>query len=144
MSYFPFHLAIRVHDLNQARDFYARVLGCEEGRSDSTWIDFNLYGHQLVCHLDTETAAAESALRSRVDGDQVPVPHFGVVLDLENWRNLAQRIENCGIRFEIEPHTRFQGQPGEQSTMFLFDPSGNALEFKAFRSIKAQLFAKNH
>lgn len=135
----PFHLAIAVRDLAEARWFYGELLGCAEGRSDATWVDFNLMGHQLVCHLAPGTGP-ELHVNS-VDGHGVPVPHFGVVLDLETWRALAHRLEAAGIDFIIEPHIRFRGGPGEQATMFFLDPSGNPLEFKAFRDIDAELFA---
>jgi extradiol dioxygenase family protein len=129
MTLRPFHLAFPVHDLAAARDFYGRVLGCREGRSADRWIDFDLGGHQLVAHLD-ETRRVEAS--NPVDGHDVPVPHFGVVLAMADWHALAARLEAAGIRFGIAPHVRFAGQPGEQATMFLRDPSGNALEFKAF------------
>ena len=136
----PFHLAIQVHDLNQAREFYGSVLGCSEGRSAATWVDFNLYGHQLVCHLnrDMELQAHSNA----VDEHDVPVPHFGVVLNMDDWEELAQRLRDQKVDFIIEPYIRFEDQPGKQGTMFFSDPSGNAIEFKAFRDITGQLFAK--
>ena len=137
----PFHLAIPVHDLAAARAFYGGVLGCAEGRSDERWVDFDLFGHQLVCHRVEGTQAAPSAGGNPVDGHDVPVPHFGVVLELPDWHALADRLRAAGTRFVIEPHVRFAGQPGEQATLFLLDPSGNALEFKAFADIAAQLFA---
>ena len=134
----PFHLAIAVHSLDDARAFYGDLLECPEGRSDSTWIDFNLLGHQLVCHL---IAGSEAKLHTNpVDGDQVPIPHFGVVLTMADWKALARRLQAAGIEFVIDPHIRFEGQAGQQATMFLLDPSGNALEFKAFQDIDAQLF----
>jgi extradiol dioxygenase family protein len=135
----PFHIAFPVHDLAAARDFYGRLLGCPEGRSAATWIDFDLYGHQIVTHLKPGPAAALH--HNPVDGDDVPVPHFGVVLGLEDWNALAARLKAAGVAFVIEPHVRFQGQVGEQATLFFLDPSGNALEFKAFAD-PAQLFAK--
>ena len=134
----PFHLAFPVHDLAAARAFYGDVLGCGEGRSSDQWIDFDLYGHQIVAHLDP--AAKPVATSNPVDGHDVPVPHFGVVLTMEQWEGLAARLRAAGIRFGIEPHIRFKGQPGEQATMFFLDPSGNALEFKAFAD-DAMLFA---
>ncbi len=134
----PFHLAFPVHDLAAARAFYGGVLGCPEGRSSDAWIDFDLYGHQIVTHL-TPGAGAQHA--NPVDGHEVPVPHFGVVLTMEDWRALAARLEAAGIEFGIAPYIRFQGQVGEQATMFFRDPSGNALEFKAFAD-DAQLFAR--
>lgn len=135
----PFHIAFPVDDLDAARHFYGTILGCPEGRSDPDWIDFNLYGHQIVAHrVDTPRAAAG---HNPVDGHAVPVPHFGVVLPPAEWQALADRLKAAGTVFVIEPHTRFPGQPGEQSTMFFHDPAGNALEFKAFADLK-QLFAK--
>ena len=127
----PFHLAICVHDLGEARKFYGEMLGCPEGRSTACWIDFNLYGHQLVCHK-TGLAVAELPT-SLVDSEAVPVPHFGVVLAWHEWEILAERLRNAGADFLIEPTVRFKGKPGEQATMFLADPSGNMLEFKAMR-----------
>lgn len=126
----PFHLAFPVHDLAAARTFYGETLGCAEGRSAATWIDFDLFGHQIVAHLDP--AARAVAVANPVDGHDVPVPHFGVVLTMADWRALADRLRLAGTRFGIAPHIRFVGQPGEQATMFFTDPSGNALEFKAF------------
>jgi extradiol dioxygenase family protein len=134
----PFHLAFPVHDLAAARAFYRDVLGCGEGRSSDQWIDFDLYGHQIVAHLDP--AAKPVATSNPVDGHDVPVPHFGVVLTMDQWEGLATRLRAAGIRFGIAPHVRFKGQPGEQATMFFLDPSGNALEFKAFAD-DAMLFA---
>lgn len=134
----PFHLAFPVHDLAAARAFYGDVLGCGEGRSSDQWIDFDFYGHQIVAHLDP--AAKPVATSNPVDGHDVPVPHFGVVLTMDQWEGLAARLQAAGIRFGIEPHIRFKGQPGEQATMFFLDPSGNALEFKAFAD-DAMLFA---
>lgn len=138
----PFHLAIPVHDLDATRAFYGGVLGCPEGRSSAHWIDFDLYGHQLVCHLAEGTAGTDAPKHAPVDGHQVPVPHFGVVLDIPAWNALADHLRAAGTHFVIEPHVRFAGQPGEQATMFLLDPSGNALEFKAFADIAGQLFAR--
>ena len=134
----PFHLAFPVHDLAAARAFYGGVLGCGEGRSSEQWIDFDLYGHQIVAHLTPGARAADHS--NPVDGHDVPVPHFGVVLEPGDWRALAERVAAAGIAFGIAPHTRFAGQPGEQSTMFFRDPSGNALEFKAFAD-DGQIFA---
>ena len=135
----PFHIAFPVDDLDAARHFYGTILGCPEGRSDADWIDFNLYGHQIVAHrVDT---LREAAAHNPVDGHAVPVPHFGVVLPPAEWQALAERLEAAGTLFVIEPHTRFPGQPGEQSTMFFHDPAGNALEFKAFADLD-QLFAQ--
>ncbi|WP_040492645.1 VOC family protein [Ilumatobacter nonamiensis] len=126
-----FHLAVPVHDLPAAREFYGGLLGCPEGRSADTWVDFDLFGHQFVAHLDS-SATERVQLTNPVDGDEVPVPHFGVLLEPQQWQELATRLTDAGIDFVIEPHTRFAGEVGEQSTMFFLDPSGNALEFKAF------------
>ena len=126
----PFHYAFPVHDLDAARAFYCGVLHCPEGRSDRTWVDFNLYGHQIVAHLDPDTDPVRT--RNPVDGQDVPVPHFGVVLHMDQWRELVERLRAAGQQFIIEPGIRFRGQVGEQATVFLLDPSGNALEFKAF------------
>jgi len=134
----PFHLAIQVRDLTEAREFYSATLGCPEGRSTATWVDFNLLGHQLVCHLAPGQRVAQHV--NDVDGHSVPVPHFGVVLEMQEWRLLADRLRHRGIEFLIDPHIRFEGQPGEQATMFFLDPSGNPLEFKAFRDVEKQLF----
>lgn len=140
----PFHLAFPVHDLAEARSFYGGLLGCPEGRSDERWIDFNLFGHQIVAHLTpAETTGEKPAPASNeVDGHDVPVPHFGVVLAMDQWRELADRLTQAGVEFVIEPYIRFAGQTGEQATMFLRDPSGNALEFKAFVD-PSQLFARD-
>lgn len=138
MTLRPFHLAFPVHDLAAARAFYRDVLGCGEGRSCDHWIDFDLYGHQIVAHLDP--AMTPRPIHNAVDGHDVPVPHFGIVLTMPQWQALADRLRAAGTRFGIEPHIRFQGQVGEQATMFFTDPSGNALEFKAFAD-DAQLFA---
>ena len=138
MSLRPFHLAFPVHDLAAARAFYSGVLGCTEGRSATTWIDFDLFGHQIVAHLDP--TARSVAVENAVDGHDVPVPHFGVVLTPADWQVLADRVTAAGVTFGIAPHVRFAGQAGEQSTMFFRDPSGNALEFKAFAD-DAMLFA---
>lgn len=135
----PFHIAFPVHDLEAARAFYGGILGCPEGRSDTRWIDFDLYGHQIVAHLKPG-AGADKAHHNPVDGHDVPVPHFGVVLEMPQWEALAERLTAAGVRFVIEPYVRFKGQPGEQATMFFLDPSGNALEFKAFADM-GQLFA---
>ncbi|MEO7150725.1 MAG: VOC family protein [Burkholderiaceae bacterium] len=139
----PFHLAFPVHDLAAARAFYGELLGCPEGRSSPEWVDFDLMGHQIVTHLapnECRNATDDSAV-NRVDGDAVPVRHFGVVLTMADWQVLAAKLQAAGTRFVIEPHVRFQGEVGEQATMFFLDPSGNALEFKAFADI-SQLFAK--
>lgn len=139
----PFHIAVQVRDIDEARRFYKEVLGCTEGRSDTHWVDFNLYGHQFVCHLNP-TLGSQGKIGSHfnpVDGDSVPVPHCGVVLEMDAWHELAARLERHGVKFVVEPHVRFKGGPGEQATLFLLDPSGNALEFKSFRDIGTQLFA---
>ncbi|WP_413206637.1 VOC family protein [Rhodospirillum sp. A1_3_36] len=135
----PFHLAFPVHDLTEARRFYGGLMGCGEGRSSESWIDFDLMGHQIVAHLD-EKAQARGRIDNPVDGHDVPVPHFGVVLDWDDWHLLADRLKAAGVSFVIEPYIRFKGQVGEQATMFFLDPSGNALEFKSFRDM-GQLFA---
>jgi hypothetical protein len=135
----PFHLAFPVTSLESARTFYGELLGCPEGRSSDTWIDFDLYGHQIVAHLAPDETGHRRT--SAVDGDDVPVRHFGVVLPMEEWEALAGRLRAQGVRFIIEPHIRFKGEVGEQATMFFLDPSGNALEFKAFAD-PSRLFAK--
>lgn len=135
-----FHFAFPVHDLSSAREFYGQLLGCPEGRSDETWVDFDLHGHQIVAHLAPPRERSDAA-NNEVDGDHVPVPHFGLILGWQEWHDLAARLGKAGIRFEIEPHIRFKGLPGEQATMFFRDPSGNALEFKSFQD-EAQIFAK--
>jgi hypothetical protein len=136
----PFHLAFPVDDLAAARRFYGELLGCPEGRSAAHWVDFDLYGHQIVTHLAPE--AVRMRATNAVDGEEVPVPHFGLVLPMAEWKALAARLEAADIQFVIAPTIRFEGQPGEQATMFLLDPSGNALEFKAMAD-PAKLFAKN-
>lgn len=136
----PFHLAIPVHDLAAARAFYGGLFGCREGRSAERWVDYDLFGHQLVCH-QVDGMVPPVAGDNAVDGHDVPVPHFGVVLEMDDWQALADRLRAAGVKFGIEPHVRFRGQPGEQATLFLLDPSGNALEFKAFADIDGQLFA---
>ncbi len=137
----PFHIAFPVDDLDAARRFYGGVLGCPEGRSaEGEWIDFDLFGHQIVAHF-VAGAGGGVAGSNPVDGHDVPVPHFGVVLDLDRWKALAERLTEAGTHFVIEPHVRFEGQTGEQATMFFHDPAGNALEFKAFADF-SQLFAK--
>ena len=151
----PFHLAFPVRDLTETRDFYLNILGCREGRSSDRWIDFDLFGHQIVAHqIDDETVATADADAgdnagdnagadagaNAVDGHEVPVPHFGVVMDWQQWHEFAERLKGQGVSFVIEPHVRFPGEVGEQATMFFRDPSGNALEFKAFQDPE-QLFA---
>lgn len=135
----PFHLAFPVHDLAAARRFYGELLGCPEGRSSSSWVDFDFYGHQIVAHLAPDEVGHRNT--SAVDGDAVPVRHFGAVLEIGAWQALADKLTRAGVRFIVEPHVRFQGEVGEQSTMFFLDPSGNALEFKAFKD-PSRLFAK--
>lgn len=138
----PFHLAFPVRDVEEARKFYVDVLGCREGRSADNWVDLDLFGHQIVAHYKpTEQKEAGEVHHNPVDGHDVPVPHFGVVLEWEAWQQLSTKLQEAGIKFVIEPYIRFAGQPGEQATMFFLDPSGNALEFKAFKDL-AQLFAK--
>ena len=136
----PFHLAFPVHDLAAARAFYGGILGCPEGRSSPEWVDFDFFGHQIVAHLVTREAR-RAPLTNAVDGDAVPVPHFGVVLDLDAWTRTAERLRAAKVAFVIEPHVRFRGEIGEQATMFFLDPSGNALELKAFAD-PTRLFAK--
>ena len=136
----PFHLAVPVHDLTLARSFYGGLIGCSEGRSASHWVDFDFFGHQFVCHLD-ESRKAAAQIRNAVDGDAVPVPHFGVILSMKDWSALRDRLKSADISFVIEPRIRFQGEVGEQATMFFTDPSGNALEFKAFGD-DSRIFAK--
>jgi extradiol dioxygenase family protein len=140
MSLPPFHLAFPVDDLGAARRFYGELLGCPEGRSADHWIDFDLHGHQIVAHLSND--APRTRTTNPVDGEDVPVPHFGLVLSMDAWKALAERLQGAGTEFVIEPTIRFAGQPGEQATMFLLDPAGNALEFKAMAD-PAKLFAKN-
>lgn len=134
-----FHLAFPVRDLAEARQFYGDLLGCPEGRSSNQWVDFNFHGHQVVAHLAPEECG--NASTNDVDGDHVPVRHFGAILPMADWEALAGKLRAAGTRFVIEPHVRFKGQVGEQATMFFLDPSGNALEFKAFGDI-GQVFAK--
>ena len=138
MSLRPFHLAFPVDDLDAARAFYGGVMGCDEGRSSDEWIDFNFFGHQIVTHLSPQGAGDQ--LSNHVDGHGVPVPHFGIVLEMADWQALADRLTEAKTHFVIEPTVRFKGQPGEQATMFFRDPAGNALEFKAFAD-DAMLFA---
>ncbi len=135
----PFHLAFPVHDLASARAFWGGVMGCPEGRSAPDWIDFNFHGHQIVAHLVHGPAHAGDS-RNNVDGHAVPVPHFGVILSMDQWQEMADRLSAAGVRFEIEPHIRFRGESGEQATMFFRDPSGNAIELKAFQDL-GQIFA---
>lgn len=134
-----FHLAFPVNDLDAAREFYGGVLECEEGRSSECWIDFDLYGHQIVTHLASESVGVRAT--NDVDADHVPIPHFGIVLPMNEWRELADKLKSKGTEFIIEPKIRFEGEVGEQATMFFLDPSGNALEFKGFNDF-SQVFAK--
>ncbi|CAN5581045.1 VOC family protein [soil metagenome] len=136
----PFHIAFPVNDLDAARTFYGTTLGCTEGRSSAQWIDFDLFGHQIVAHLKPGPAKDDTH-HNPVDGHDVPVPHFGVILTMEKWEALAARLRAAGTKFVIEPYIRFKGEVGEQATMFFLDPAGNALEFKAFADL-GQLFAK--
>ncbi len=134
----PFHLAFPVRDLEEARRFYASLLGCPTGRESKEWIDFDLYGHQIVAHL---APPENGAATNQVDGKDVPVRHFGVILEWNEWERLAEKLKQAGVKFVIEPGIRFKGQAGEQATMFFQDPSGNALEFKAFKD-QSRIFAK--
>lgn len=140
----PFHLAIQVNNIEEARNFYTHVMGCTEGRSNEKWVDFNFYGHQLVCHLTPFPGKDEkiASNKSILDGHGVPVPHFGVVLRMKDWQESALKLKESGVKFEIEPYVRFKGEVGEQATMFFYDPSGNAIEIKSFNNIDDQLFAK--
>ena len=140
MSLPPFHLAFPVDDLAAARGFYVELLGCAEGRSAEEWVDFDLHGHQIVAHLAPQQVRRRST--NPVDGEDVPVPHFGLVLPMAEWKALAERLRRANVEFVIAPTIRFEGQPGEQATMFLLDPTGNALEFKAMAN-PANLFAKD-
>ena len=135
----PFHLAFPVRDLTETRAFYGELLGCPEGRSSEEWIDFNFFGHQIVAHLSPEECRETAT--SGVDNHQVPVRHFGAVLSIPAWETLADKLKAASVKFIIDPYTRFKGEPGEQATMFFTDPSGNAIEIKAFRDMNA-LFAK--
>jgi extradiol dioxygenase family protein len=139
MSLTPFHIAFPVDDLAAARSFYGGILGCPEGRSSDHWIDFDLFGHQIVAHFKAGERAQDH--HNAVDGHAVPVPHFGVVLTMPQWQALAERVKAAGVTFVVEPYIRFKGEVGEQATMFFYDPAGNALEFKAFADM-SQIFAK--
>ena len=136
----PFHLAVPVSNLKACRTFYRDILGCEEGRSSDIWIDYDFFGHQLVCHCTNNIK--KTTQYNPVDGKHVPVPHFGVVLEMLQWQELRDKLINHGTNFLIEPYIRFEGLAGEQATMFFYDPSGNALEFKAFKNIETELFRK--
>ena len=144
MALTPFHIALPVRDIAEARAFYGELLGCPEGRSAEHWVDFDLYGHQFVVHLNPALGpeGKTGAIHNPVDGDAVPVPHCGVVLEVADWQTLAARLRGRIDTFVIEPHVRFAGEAGEQHTMFFLDPSGNALEFKAFKDIAGSLFAR--
>lgn len=144
MALTPFHIAVQVRDIAEARRFYGEILGCPEGRSAVDWVDFDLYGHQFVCHLNRQLGPRGriDALLNAVDGHGVPVPHCGVVLERDDWAQLVERLRRHEIEWVMEPCTRFADTPGEQSTLFIRDPTGNALEFKSFRNIGTQLFAK--
>ena len=137
----PFHLAIPVTDLKKSRAFYKNTLGCKEGRCDERWVDFDFFGHQLVIHQKEGFSSDEKPISNPVDGHDVPIPHFGVVLDWDLWHELANQLKKQGIAFVIEPYIRFKGKVGEQATMFFLDPDQNALEFKSFKD-PSQLFAK--
>jgi uncharacterized protein len=134
----PFHLAFPITDIQTTRKFYEELLQCKVGRSAETWIDFDFYGHQLSAHVEPQEA--EKTATNHVDGDEVPIRHFGVILEWDQWHQLADRLKSAGIKFLIEPHIRFKGKIGEQATMFFHDPSGNALEFKSFQDM-SQVFA---
>lgn len=134
-----FHLAFPVKDLDESREFYGEILGCEEGRSSEQWIDFNLFGHQIVAHLAPEAVGVRH--KNEVDADHVPVPHFGIVLPMDEFKEFSERLKSKNVEFVIEPKIRFAGEVGEQATMFFLDPSGNALEFKSFADF-SQVFAK--
>ena len=144
MKITPFHLAIQVRDIDEAREFYGRKMGLVEGRSSAEWIDFNLFGHQLVTHLNPNIGkqGTIASISNAVDGHGVPVPHFGVVMEFDDWERLSLKLKGFIDAFIIEPYIRFEGEVGEQGTLFFSDPSGNALEFKAFRNIETELFAK--
>ncbi|NMM47212.1 VOC family protein [Marinigracilibium pacificum] len=137
----PFHLAIPVDNVEKNRKFYGEILGCNEGRSDEHWVDFDFFGHQLVIHYKPPTTSEKTDHSNSVDGHDVPVPHFGVILEWDDWHNLVSKLKSHDIKFVIEPYIRFEGKPGEQATMFFYDPAGNALEFKAFKD-PSKLFAK--
>ena len=143
MSLTPFHVAVQVRDINEAREFYGNKMGLPEGRSSEEWIDFNMFGHQFVVHLNPQIGKTGQlpAITNAVDGHGVPVPHCGVVMEFEDWEQFAERAQTFVDEFIIEPYIRFKGEPGEQGTMFFKDPTGNALEFKAFRNIEKELFA---
>lgn len=144
MKLTPFHIAVQVREIEEARKFYGETLGFEEGRSAENWVDYNMFGHQFVCHLNPDLGkdGKVNLHYNEVDEYAVPVPHYGVVLETDDWNRFSERLKSKEVKFIIEPYTRFGGKPGEQSTMFFLDPSGNALEFKAFRDINAEIFRK--
>lgn len=144
MQLTPFHIAVQVRDIDEAREFYGVKMGLPEGRSSEDWIDFNLFGHQYVVHLNPQIGSngKVTSTSNPVDGHGVPIPHCGVVLNFDEWEEFSVKVREFVDEFIIEPYVRFKGQPGEQGTMFFMDPSGNALEFKAFRDIENELFAK--
>lgn len=144
MQLTPFHLAIQVRDIDESREFYGKMMGFPEGRSAKNWIDFNMFGHQLVTHFNPHIGKAGTIenISNLVDGQGVPIPHFGVVMNYEEWEPFCKKVRGFIGNFIIEPYVRFKGEPGEQGTMFFLDPSGNALEFKAFRNIQLELFKK--
>ena len=142
MKLTPFHIAIQVRNIKEAKNFYGDILGFSEGRSDESWVDFNMFGHQFVCHLNPQLGDSGKVdfLSNNVDGHGVPIPHAGVVLEMESWKAFSEKLKDNNIKFIVEPYIRFKGKPGEQATMFFLDPSGNALEFKSFKNIEDQLF----
>lgn len=144
MQLTPFHLAVQVRDIDEAREFYGSKMGLSEGRSSENWIDFNMFGHQFVTHLNPQIGKTGkvTSISNQVDGHGVPVPHYGVVMNFAEWELFSQRVSTFIDDFIIEPYVRFRGEPGEQGTLFFADPSGNALEFKGFRDIESELFAK--
>lgn len=144
MQLTPFHLAVQVRDIEEARDFYGNKMGLLEGRSAESWIDFNMFGHQFVTHLNPQIGkdGKIEGISNPVDGHGVPVPHYGVVMNFEEWNQHVEKVKGFVEEFIIEPYIRFEGEPGEQGTMFFADPSGNVLEFKAFKNIESELFAK--
>ena len=144
MQLTPFHLAVQVRDIDEARDFYGIKMGLCEGRSAESWIDFNMFGHQFVTHLNPQLGKTGkiTQISNPVDGHSVPVPHYGVVMNFDDWEIFAKKVSTFMDDFIIEPYVRFKGKPGEQGTMFFSDPSGNALEFKGFRNIELELFAQ--
>ncbi len=144
MKLTPFHIAVQVRDIQESREFYGQILGLEEGRSDTNWVDYNMYGHQFVCHLNPDLGKDGKVTLhyNPVDKHSVPVPHAGVVLEMSDWQKLADKLTGKNMEFVIKPYIRFKGKTGEQATMFFLDPSGNALEFKSFKNINENLFKK--